>query len=368
MAIYLWLIAFILGASPIQKQYKKIYLTVSLFFLWIIIAFRAITVGSDTIVYVASFASLANLPLSIYGNDFFSILFTKNRFEYGYVLLNKIIYHFSKNPRWLLIVSATIIVLILGYILYKYSDNPALALVIFVTMGFMSGSMSQIRQYLAWSVCLFSIKYIMQNKPIKFILTIILAMLLHISSIVFLPMYFISKTKFKISRGFGLVVISLPIFLFFTHFSNLAGRLIGSYNNYNNQIANNGTTGYLAITVNFVTILIFLLLSIYLIHINGNKQLNNKLINLSLWMLFCALISTALSYKFSQFTRLGSYFTFAMMFLIPNQLNYGKNITIKKLITIMFITFLILHFIIVHTLRPGWSTITPYHFMSGWWE
>lgn len=368
MTIYLLLIVFILVTSFIQKQHKKIYLMFCLFFIWIIIALRSYFIGNDTITYVTIFPLLANFPLSAYGNNLISVLFTENRFEYGYVLFNKIIYYFSKNPRWLLIISATIIVSLVGYILYKYSDNPSLSLIIFVTMGFMAGSMSQIRQYIAWSICLFSIKYIMENKFIRFILTIMLAMLFHVSAIVFIPLYFISKIRFTLSKGVKLAILCSPIFIFFNYFSNLVGKIIKSYGNYDNKIANNGSTGYLAITVNFVTIFLFLMLSMYLIHINKKyNQFNSNLVNLSLWMLFCALMITALSYKFSQFTRIVSYFTCALMILIPNQLSFGKNDAMKKIITFIFVIYLILNFVIVHIIRPGWGSITPYHFMTSWW-
>ncbi|WP_290033375.1 EpsG family protein [Ligilactobacillus cholophilus] len=365
MAIYLWLIAFILGASPLQKQYKKIYLTLCLFFIWILIAFRSYFIGNDTLTYVGSFSALANTSLSTYGNNFFSILFSKNRFEYGYVVLNKIIYFFSKNPRWLLIVSATIIVILLGYILYKYCEDSSLALIIFVTMGFMSGSMSQIRQYIAWAICIFSIKYIIKNNFVKYLITIIIAMLFHISAVIFFPLYWISKLKFNFLKCFSFSIIVMPIFIYFTQFSNLVGSIISSYDNYDGQIANNGTTGYLSITINLITFILLLLLAVYLY--KNQNILNNQIINLSLWMLFCGCLVMILSYKFSQFTRLSTYFTCAIMFLFPNGLNQLKSTELKNIVKILLISFMILYFVIINTLKPLWTCIVPYHFMTSWW-
>lgn len=368
MAIYLILIAFVLGLSPLQKRMKKTYLVLTLFFVWLIIAFRSYFIGNDTLTYASLFPSLANFPLSLYGNNPVSILFTKNRFEYGYVVFNKLIYHFTENPRWLLIISALIIVLLLGITLYRYSDNPSVAIIIFITMGFMSGSMSQIRQYIAWAICLYSIDSIMKKKPIKFTLLILLAMLFHISAIVFLPMYMLSNIKVSFKKLIVFVVIVLPLFIFFNQFSNFTKIIIKSYGNYSNDILNNGSTGHLAITVNLITFLIFFIIEIYLLNINNKKEIKlDKLNNLNLWMMMCAFVVMLLSYKFSQFNRLTAYFTSSLIFLLPNELVEENRNTIKKVITIGIIFFLISDFVIIHTLRPEWSNITPYYFMTSMW-
>lgn len=368
MTIYLILIAFILGSASIQKQLKRTYLVVCLFFIWILIAFRSFLIGNDTISYVNLFPVLASYPLSMYGNNPFSILFTKNRFEYGYVLFNKVIYYFSKNPRWLLIISATLVVILLGYTINRYSKNPSLSLVIFVTMGFMAGTMSQIRQYIAWAICIYSIKFIIDNKFVKFICFIIVAMLFHISAIVFLPLYWLSKIQLNLKKGIAFVIVTLPLFIFFNRFSELTGSLIKSYNNYEKQMLNNGTTGYLSITINLIIFFLIFILAIYLMKMNKkNGEQRSKLINLLLWMLMCSFVVLILSYKFSQFSRLVSYFTCSIMFLIPNELSNPEKSTIKKVILILFVVFLILNFSVTNILRPEWSSIIPFKFMSSWW-
>lgn len=368
MTIYLVLIAFILGSAPMQKQLKRTYLVLCLFFIWILIAFRSYLIGNDTISYVNLFPILASYPLSMYGNNLFSILFTKNRFEYGYVLFNKVIYYFSKNPRWLLIISAALIIMLLGYTINKYSKNPTLSLVIFVTMGFMAGTMSQIRQYIAWAICVYSIKFIIDNKPAKFICFTIIAMLFHISAIIFLPLYWLSKIKLTPKSGTLFAIITLPLFIFFNRFSALTGSLIKSYNNYEEQMVDNGTTGYLSITINLVTFILIFILATYLMKINKeNVGSRSKLTNLLLWMLMCSFVVLVLSYKFSQFSRLVSYFTCSIMFLIPNELDNPEKSTVKQVILILFVVFLVLNFGITNILRPEWSNIIPFKFMSSWW-
>lgn len=370
MAIYFLLMAFVLGASPLKKQSKKMYLIICLFFIWIIMAFRSYFVGNDTIAYVNMFPLLASLPLSLYGSNLFSILFTKNRFEYGYVVFDKLVYSLSHNPRWLLIISSFIIVFFLGYILCKYSNDLTLALIIFITMGFMSGSMSQIRQYIAWAVCLYSIRYIVNNNLFKFILTIIIAMLFHISAIIFLPLYWLAKIKLNLKKGILFFVITLPLFIFFDSISNTVGLFINSYNDYAEQLANNGTTGYLSITTNLIIFSLLFVLILYLSHINKWKNLGEKklkLHNLSLWMLVCAFAVFVLSYKFSQLDRLSTYFTCSIMFLLPNELENEEQSATKQILKIIVIVFMIANFVIVNILRPEWNGIVPYHFLSMWW-
>lgn len=368
MAIYLILITFILMTSSIQKQLKKTYLTICLFFIWILIAFRSYLIGNDTISYANLFPILSSYPLSMYGNNPLSILFTKNRFEFGYVLFNKVIYYFSENPRWLLIISATITICLIGYAINKYSKNPTLSLIIFVTMGFMAGTMSQIRQYIAWAICIYSIKYTLNNKPIRFICSVVLAMLFHISAIVFLPLYWLSKIKLTPKNGTLFAIITLPLFIFFNRFSALTGSLIKSYNNYEEQMVDNGTTGYLSITVNLITFILIFILAIYLMKVNKeNGGSRNKLTNLLLWMLMCSFVVLILSYKFSQFSRLVSYFTCSIMFLIPNELDNPEKSTVKQVILILMVVFLILNFSVTNILRPEWSNIIPFKFMSSWW-
>lgn len=106
------------------------------------------------------------------------------------------------------------------------SRSLFLYLIWFYTFGY-----SAIKQGIAIGVCLFSLTYVFERKPVKFLLTIILAALFHPSAIVFVVVYFLWNSAGTLS-GWKKVVTSVLCFIFIVGFDFLIGTFGGIYSKY----------------------------------------------------------------------------------------------------------------------------------------
>ena len=81
-----------------------------------------------------------------------------------------------------------------GWFIYRNSAKPFLSVMLLMTLEFYRFSLSGLRQTMALAVIIgLSYEYILERKPIAFILSVILAALFHSSAILFLPAYFIAS-------------------------------------------------------------------------------------------------------------------------------------------------------------------------------
>lgn len=106
---------------------------------------------------------------------FFSMIFALTCFEF-YVLYKAIKRYVSPKWYWLSV--------------YFFAFNS----------GFMLTGCSMMRQYLAMTIVLIAIKYVINGKAVKYMLCIFLAATFHISSLIMLPFYFIRYFPQKLNK------------------------------------------------------------------------------------------------------------------------------------------------------------------------
>lgn len=111
--------------------------------------------------------------------------------EWGYMLLNVICYRIFNNEQMVFFLSSLMIysMFFCGLRLEQESHSILFSLYIFY-MCFFFQSMNIIRQYIAMGILFLIQKYIWERKPVKFLIGVIVAMLFHNTSIIFLPFYF----------------------------------------------------------------------------------------------------------------------------------------------------------------------------------
>ncbi len=130
--------------------------------------------------------------------------------EPAYFLMNKICFNFQS----VIFLSALIGVGIKILMINKYSDNKLISLIMYFTGVFIMYDMGVIRQGMSIAIALISIQYIEERNFVKFLFTIIIASLFHISILVFIPLYFISDQNFSRKFIYGTTIIVLIISLF----------------------------------------------------------------------------------------------------------------------------------------------------------
>lgn len=207
-----------------RKNFK-----ISLIPLFVILAFKGVTVGSDTPGYFRSYIQV---------NDNALYQFRYERIEPGYTLFIKILNFVTHNPQFLMIVSAIIICVCIYLFVIKNTDNYCLGCHFIITLGFLQFALTGLRQTLAIAIILLVYESIKKRKIGLFILGIIIATSFHKSVLFFLPSYFISELKFN-KRNVILFLIATALSFVFSDFIFIFAAEKMNYN-YGIENVNNG--------------------------------------------------------------------------------------------------------------------------------
>lgn len=187
-----------------EKQ-KKSILLLALLPVFVLIAFKASSVGSDTPVYISMFEEHTSYSF-VKGDE--------GRIEYGYVLFQRLLFYISQDPQIIFFATGVLI----SWACYKFflnnAKNSCLALYFFMSLGFLGFSLSGTRQALAISIVLLSFQFIKEKKLYKFLLMIGLAMLFHKSAACFLPAYFIAHRSLGTKQVNLMFIGALALFFF----------------------------------------------------------------------------------------------------------------------------------------------------------
>lgn len=101
------------------------------------------------------------------------------------------------DVQWLYVITSAIILVFVFAAINRQSSIPMLAVLMFILTGNYFLSMNVVSQYMAISVCLYACTFAQERKPIPFFLLIALAACFHISTLVFIPVYFLPKIHIK---------------------------------------------------------------------------------------------------------------------------------------------------------------------------
>lgn len=165
---------------------------------WVFLSgLRHTSVGPDTLSYKRWFESVLSKPWKqIWYNMYDTYILGEEIKDPGYDLFVKFTQLISDNYTVFLVIVAVIFFTAFGVFIYKYSKNPYLSLVLFSTLFYSFFAITGIRQTIATAIAVFvGIKFIEERKLLKFLLTAVLAAMIHKSALCFIPFYFMSKIK-----------------------------------------------------------------------------------------------------------------------------------------------------------------------------
>jgi len=168
--------------------------------------FRAVTVGSDTINY--------------YNNQFygeFKLDFTSNyELEWIFQLASAFIRQNGLAPQWCLYLLSIVTYLFLYLSFRRYSKQTGgsliLILLFYFIFDFYSLSFNIARQVAAISILLYAYSFLYKNTRL-FLIYVILAAGFHVSSLLYLFLYFIRKFDISIIKTKSLVITSYVILI-----------------------------------------------------------------------------------------------------------------------------------------------------------
>lgn len=303
MKIYFFIILILLTLYkiPLKKNIKLILIFLILTF---IAGFRD-SVGTDYNLYKNIFYNLNQIN-SVYSGDI----------EQGYIILNKVIYNLFPNHAMIFIITSGIIIGLFLKSILDYSINYSYSIILFIMLGYYHSSFNGIRQYIAISIFMYSLRYIWNKNIIPYTLCIIVSSMFHKSALILLPFYFYLNLNLNRKKYTIILIIFSAIGIFSDFIIYKLIPIISPYyfNKYINTIyLGNGLGGI----TNNIYILSFIVVIIVAI-IQKNKIINiDKKSNVFLNLCIVSIPLMMLGTKSLLLFRVSLYFSIYFIFLIP---------------------------------------------------
>ena len=133
--------------------------------------------------------------------------------EKGYLVFQFFTKSLTNNVLFIFVFSSIFIVLVSLFVFGKYTSCSLVSVLLFVEMGGYYTSFNTSRQIIAVCIALLSIKYLLERKPIKYLLVIFIASLFHTSALVMVPFYFILNINFGKKGLIVMSVVTLSLFI-----------------------------------------------------------------------------------------------------------------------------------------------------------
>ena len=296
-----------------KKRYILIFSGIPLF---LYAALRGSSVGTDTLRYINSYLINTNYKLSA------MLSMIGELKDPGYQILSRVFGIVFPNPQWWLAFVAGIYIISVFSLIKNYSPYPIISVLAFVALGYFSFSLTGLRQTVAMSIILSSFKLIEDGKLLKFVLLVLFASLFHVSAIVFLILYPISKTRVGYKHLIVFLIATVTLLAFQSIVRILIGILFG-----NNRLA-----GYADRTTSLTAsgFIIQLLIFIFCIYYYYTTEYRNSRINMLVNCSFIGLCFQMFATMIAEMFRVSMYFSIANIVLIPISLANEENPQVKK--------------------------------------
>lgn len=314
MYIYLMMLAisllFCYLAEDVKNKKIKIILKILSAVPFFIISAIRYDVGTDYFYrYVPNFNSIAM------GNDVVNL-------EMLFKIIIKISLLFSTDYQYFFVIMSAMMIFAIFFVIYKYSKEPLISIFIFFGGCFFFQSLNITRQLIAASVAVIFYQLLIEKKYKYVIPTMVLAFLIHETSIVMLIGIFL--TKKVIANPIVLIILMILISSFSGILNDFVDVIISEtkFSYYTDSKFDRGEVNEEEIVVN---------ISIYLLcyYILFRSKLKNRTSILYINLLGLAVIVTWLGNVYFLFNRLSYYFSIIQVIAIPYFI-YVSNSEIKE--------------------------------------
>ena len=335
MIIYLILIFLLILLYIFFKNDRKKFCIFSGILFFLLVALRSVEIGiSDTKnVYYPMFLKMQEYSFS-------EIFFNSNLSGEVFFAITKILGIFISNYQIYLAIIGIPYIFCVFYFINKHSKHILLSTIIFLSLYYLY-SFFLLRQVIAMGILLLSYDFLKEKKPIKFVITVLIATLFHQTAFVFLFAYpFCIFNKFGKKNYVYIVVFYvlaniLPQFIFFLIKTfDFSGNLLnyvkhGIYD----------TSGSVSMFGLLITVIMLVFANFYKKKFDYESDLVYNLSTIGS-VLF------SLSGVVSEFYRLSLFFSIFNIILIPNVIENEKNKTRKCIFIFGIALISILYFLI----------------------
>ncbi|MBQ7360639.1 MAG: EpsG family protein [Lachnospiraceae bacterium] len=289
----------------------------------------------------------------VYTPFFYSINSGGEKFnEVGFNIINQITYLISEKPFLMFAVVAVLTLLFMFLAFYEQSVNVCVSIYIFVVGLFYFNSLNQIRQALAMAIAVYAMKYLWKREPIKYFLLILLAISMHTSAVIYIPIYFIYGIRANVKAHIIFIlcaIVAQPVLKGAIQFVISKTK----YAWYLDSIF--GQQGFSIITFAFILVTLLLL---YYCQLAG-KDTEDKQFDLMLNMFLFGVCFMLYSAIIPQADRLTNSMTIITPFIVPKALLRIKEKNRRLVMFFIFSFFFILK--LLHDIYwQGWYDVIPY--------
>lgn len=172
-----------------QSELRRIFFLVLCFVQCMIISCARYDIGTDYRWYAYGFRDMAESGFSelTYGD-----------WEIGFVLLNKAVGLFTKEPAVFIGICSAISLSGTFYLIWRYSKNPFMSVFLFLNTYLFYLDMNFIRQSIAMSIMCFAYGFLQDRKIWRYLLLCAAAAAFHLTALYMAPVLFITFIKLNL--------------------------------------------------------------------------------------------------------------------------------------------------------------------------
>ena len=330
-----------------RNKVKIIILTIIGIGIPIIIGAIRYRVGTDYENYMIIYNNKQNI-------DILQGMIQEN--ERFFFLIIKIAAFFNNyQVMFAIITFLTVIIYYKAILNYKEKVSLGFTFFLYLFLNF-TESFNVIRQALAVAIVFYSYKFVLNRNFVKFLLTVIIATMFHITALIFIPFYFICSNKqneTKKIKAIKVCAVIMVVFLVFNYADliNSISTNVESFERYG-AYANEKITANRETIMNFAILIFILLFRKKLIRYDYR---NNTLI----FLYFIGFLFSLTGYSSAFVKRVAMYFDVSGLILLATFPQIVKNSRQKALIYFLLILYAIGIFTI-STYGLGQGNILPY--------
>lgn len=209
--VYYYIVAAVLGFAALLPQHgrqKKTYIALMAILHTFVCGWRYMYLTGDLRKYAWGYYTIAE-------SGWFSEEVFQGGRNFGFFWLQKLFSSLTNGDFQIFLIFIAIVTEIaVAIIIYRYSPAPWLSYLLWNCFGFYLFGFSAIKQALAMALLMLAFIGIMEEKPKKFLLWTALAGCIHTPALIFLPAYWMAKSRLSIQKMIAYGVCAGLVFLF----------------------------------------------------------------------------------------------------------------------------------------------------------
>lgn len=280
--------------------------------------------------------------------------------DVGYALINQLSLLITESYSGVLVLTTIMFCGMAMHAIFKQSKNPVMSCLLLFTTNVFFISMNMVRQSIATMIFIVAIPYLKDRKFVKFAVLILLGASIHIISIIYIFFYFVCQirmTKAKVLGGCLMVLIVGNILAsIFKIVVTRVSYLSKYFSWYLTSNFNSGEVNWFSLLVE-MGIIAFLLL----IYDHAKKDDTYRIV---LWLNFIALSVLLISSRIPLAQRISWLFSFPNFVYLPQCINYIKNPSNRKIISV-FINIMFFIYMFITIFIRGYHDVVPYDSIIG---